>query len=1194
MKKLLLIFLSLILFKSSFSQKENNNWSFGEGVGITFNTTPPSLYSHPITAGHEVYECMTSISDNDGNMLFYTNGLKVYQADGDVMSGGEDLSGADDGGGVSAAQGILIVRHGSNANLYYIFLTDAGNVSLSKGFRYWTVDMSGSGGLGSVSGPTQLTTSGGSTYRTTEMSRAVMHSNTCDIWVVTRSGSTGTNTFYAYEINGSGVNPTPVETTIGTPFSNVDEGRGSIVFSNSGDKMVMVHHDQSWPYDDAIEFYDFDASSGVFSNHVKAGQTGASNYNLGYDAVWSPNDDKVYVSHVNNRVICQYNVSGSNWGDGSAILSSRTDLPGTVGSAAAPTGQIEMGPDGVIYRSLKGSNFLGTISGDLDGSVSGLDINMSAYNLSSVGGRSDAALQNMLVNTVVPVNITDPGVLCITDAPKQLLTSHNDGIWESDCGDCISSSGLFDPSKAGEGTHKIIYSLGGCFAVDTIDIKVEVCLSCPDTSLSPSIPNICAGQTIDLSNYEGTAQPGGTWTITNSPSGSTANIDGVIFNSNNTLSGDYTVTYTLNPAPISGCPESVNRIIKVSNPVVNLVLSPDNVCDGSDIIELSGGTPLGGNYSGVAVEGDSIDPSIIGGGNGVLVTYTYTDSDGCSNSSTDSFYVNISPIGGVAVNGNRCGSGSVELSISEISSPIIVDWYDSILDGNLLLSNNPSFTTPSISNSKTYYAELRNTTTGCVSSTRIPVNANINDIPNSTFEGVPNFCLNDDPFILTEGTPVGGNYGGDGVTGNVFTPSNLGVNKLIYIYTGSNGCSDTSEINVMVHSLPLVSLNLPKDEYCDGDTTLLLSGGLPLTGVYSGDGVVSDSLFNTGSANIGINIINYTYTDTNGCVGSSSDTINIHSLPNVDLGEDKEICLYLDQELSPSLFESESSYIWNTGETTFSISVNTPGIYGVIVTNEHNCVGSDTINLVSGDSLNIDLGEDFNVCGNDSVTLSLDGYEEVRWKNGTIINNSITIGNSDIIDVLVIDNNGCFGVDTIISTLVEGLDFKLIDDTTICDKLNETLPINITTNNVSVIWNDGSNYLEYLVDRSGIYIATITDTNGCKSTDTVNVSNYCEPIKLTLPNIFTPNGDGPNDNMVPIETLDGDIDYILNNLEYINIRIYNRWGLLVHISEGALPNWDGLSMDGGICSDGVYYWVFEYGDLSGKRYLNNGFVQLVR
>lgn len=1195
MKKILLIFLTLILSKSSFSQNENNNWSFGEGVGITFNTTTPSLYTHPVTAGHEVYECMTSISDNSGNMLFYTNGLKVYESSGSVMSGGDNLLGSDDGGGVSAAQGILIVRHGSNANLYYIFLTDAGNVSLSKGFRYWTVDMSGAGGLGSVSGPTQLTTASGSTYRTTEMSRAVMHSNTCDMWVVTRSGTPGTNTFYSYKIDGSGVSSTPVETTIGTPFFNVDESRGSIVFSNSGDKMVMVHHDQSWPYDDAIEFYDFDASTGVFSNHVKAGQVGGSIYGLAYDAVWSPNDSKVYVSHINNKVICQYDVGGVNWGNGTNILSSRTDLPGTAGSGVSPSGQIEMGPDGVIYRSLKGSNFLGTISGGLDGPVGGLSINMSAYDLSSVGGKSDAALQNMLVNTVLPISITNPGDFCETDLPKQLITSHTSGVWSSDCGTCLSNTGVFDPSEAGEGKHQVIYSLGGCFAVDTIDIVVKNCITCPDTNLVVSIPDICQNNTIDLNDYQGTAQPGGSWSISNNPLGSTATISSNIFNSNNTLSGNYVVTYTLNPIPSGSCPKSVNRTIKVSNPIVSLLLSPNNICEGSESIKLSGGSPVGGVYSGTGVfDVDSINPSTIGSGNSVLITYSFTDINGCSNLDTDSFKVNKSPTGGVSVSGNRCDSGSVVLSISTISTPTVVDWYDSISNGNLLLSNNKSFTTPIISTTKTYYAELRNTTNGCISLSRIPVIATINKSPETKLDSIPNFCLNDGPIVLTQGSPVGGVYSGDGVSGNIFTPSNLGDKTIRYILQGTNGCSDTSEVKVKVNSLPIVTFNLTKDIICDIDTIFLLKGGSPLMGVYSGDGVVPVDSFNTNSANIGINSIKYTYIDINGCVGSSLDTIVLNTLPDVDLGLDKEVCLYLEQELKPSLSEVGWTYVWSTGDSTSSINVNTPGTYKVIVTDTNGCVDSSKVVLNKGNDLNIDLGDSINICGDDSITLLLSDYNEVRWLNGTIIGDSITLFGKDTVDVLVIDDNGCFGRDTIITKLVDDLNLTLRDDTTLCELLNETVSLNILNNDVTVLWNDGSDYLEYIVDKSGIYIATISDKNGCQSTDTVNINEYCRPIKLTLPNIFTPNGDDVNDNFVPIETLDEDINYIISNIKYINIEIYNRWGLLIHVTKGYIPYWDGRTMSGKNCSDGVYYWIFNYGDISGGEYKTNGYVHLVR
>ena len=107
--KNLLSILLLLLSITGYSQsKEDFNWAFGEGVGVTFNTAPPSAFGHALTTGHEVYEGMASISDKNGVLQFYTNGLSVYQANGVIMSGGNNtLPGSDDGGGVSAAQGVF-------------------------------------------------------------------------------------------------------------------------------------------------------------------------------------------------------------------------------------------------------------------------------------------------------------------------------------------------------------------------------------------------------------------------------------------------------------------------------------------------------------------------------------------------------------------------------------------------------------------------------------------------------------------------------------------------------------------------------------------------------------------------------------------------------------------------------------------------------------------------------------------------------------------------------------------------------------------------------------------------------------------------------------------------------------------------------------------------------------------------------
>mgnify|MGYP001592206013 CR=1 FL=1 len=79
-----------------------------------------------------------------------------------------------------------------------------------------------------------------------------------------------------------------------------------------------------------------------------------------------------------------------------------------------------------------------------------------------------------------------------------------------------------------------------------------------------------------------------------------------------------------------------------------------------------------------------------------------------------------------------------------------------------------------------------------------------------------------------------------------------------------------------------------------------------------------------------------------------------------------------------------------------------------------------------------------------------------------------------------------------------------------------------------------------------------------------------------------------------VELVEGKKMNISRYIKYINIEIYNRWGLLIHVTKGYIPNWDGITMNGKICSDGVYYWVFNYGDISGGDYKTNGYVQLIR
>src|SRR5690606_39032760 len=93
-------------------QGQGNWWYFGQGVGINFNTSPPTSVAGSLTT----QEGCSSISDPQGNLLMYTDGVTVYTQTHTVMANGNGLAGHQ-----STAQSAVIVKQPGNANIYYIF-----------------------------------------------------------------------------------------------------------------------------------------------------------------------------------------------------------------------------------------------------------------------------------------------------------------------------------------------------------------------------------------------------------------------------------------------------------------------------------------------------------------------------------------------------------------------------------------------------------------------------------------------------------------------------------------------------------------------------------------------------------------------------------------------------------------------------------------------------------------------------------------------------------------------------------------------------------------------------------------------------------------------------------------------------------------------------------------------------------------
>jgi hypothetical protein len=89
-------------------------------------------------------------------------------------------------------------------------------------------------------------------------------------------------------------------------------------------------------------------------------------------------------------------------------------------------------------------------------------------------------------------------------------------------------------------------------------------------------------------------------------------------------------------------------------------------------------------------------------------------------------------------------------------------------------------------------------------------------------------------------------------------------------------------------TLPIVSLNIPEDSLCQFNT-ITLTGQTPLGGMFSGNGVLADTLITDSLTEW--NWVNYTVTDSNGCSGSATDSIYITPAANVSFSMNPiELC----------------------------------------------------------------------------------------------------------------------------------------------------------------------------------------------------------------------------------------------------------------------------------------------------------------
>jgi gliding motility-associated-like protein len=268
---------SLLLFtllcQSTFAQKQNNQWRFGNSGAIDFNTLPPSFVNGCVIAATEG---SASVADRvTGALLFYTDGVTVWNANNQIMPNGTGLLG---GVTLSSTTAAVIVPKPGSSNLYYIITVD--EFTSNNGVRYSVVDMTQNGGLGDiVAGQKNIFL-----FQTNEERLEVVPaSDGQSYWLLTHNNTN--SSFYSFRINNAGIQNTPVVSTVGSAFQI---NQGHIKINKQFNKVAM-----GISYVSDIELFDFDNTTGVLSNPITL------NFNLpsnAYGIEFSPDGKMLYFS----------------------------------------------------------------------------------------------------------------------------------------------------------------------------------------------------------------------------------------------------------------------------------------------------------------------------------------------------------------------------------------------------------------------------------------------------------------------------------------------------------------------------------------------------------------------------------------------------------------------------------------------------------------------------------------------------------------------------------------------------------------------------------------------------------------------------------------------------------------------------------------------------------------------------------